>query len=134
MNTLLALIVECGAKLKFSLHFIAPSNKGLCHFTFNKLEENFLAVGKLKIILSVFNHHLNWFNKLFYNSQWNLLFPDTSADIIDFFPFHSNVQYSVFGSIMTIGALIGALLSGRTTDLIGRRCVCFSRPNKHLYI
>ncbi|KAM4108472.1 hypothetical protein ACJW30_03G048800 [Castanea mollissima] len=31
-------------------------------------------------------------------------------------------EYSVFGSIMTIGALIGALLSGTTADLIGRRC------------
>ncbi|KAL0005797.1 hypothetical protein SO802_013358 [Lithocarpus litseifolius] len=36
--------------------------------------------------------------------------------------FTSGCAYSVFGSIMTIGALIGALLSGTTTDLIGRRC------------
>ncbi|KAM3752801.1 hypothetical protein ACB098_03G046300 [Castanea mollissima] len=34
-------------------------------------------------------------------------------------------EYSVFGSIMTIGALIGALLSGTTADLIGRRCQTF---------
>ncbi|KAM3704979.1 hypothetical protein ACJW31_03G047100 [Castanea mollissima] len=31
-------------------------------------------------------------------------------------------EYSLFGSIMTIGALIGALVSGTTTDLIGRTC------------
>ncbi|KAK9919721.1 hypothetical protein M0R45_028302 [Rubus argutus] len=30
--------------------------------------------------------------------------------------------YSVFGSIMTIGGVIGSLINGRITDLIGRRC------------
>ncbi|XP_040372059.1 sugar transporter ESL1 isoform X3 [Rosa chinensis] len=31
------------------------------------------------------------------------------------------VAYSVFGSIMTIGGVIGSLMNGRVTDLIGRR-------------
>ncbi|XP_065618549.1 sugar transporter ERD6-like 5 isoform X3 [Quercus suber] len=30
-------------------------------------------------------------------------------------------EYSLFGSIMTIGAIIGALISGKMTDVIGRR-------------
>lgn len=33
----------------------------------------------------------------------------------------SLAQYSVFGSIMTIGAMVGATLSGRVADLLGRR-------------
>ena len=56
------------------------------------------------------------------------MFLYTSTDIFDFYIFLSNVQYSLFGSIMTIGAIIGALLSGKMTDVIGRRYVCFSRP------
>lgn len=39
----------------------------------------------------------------------------------------SIVQYSVFGSILTIGGMIGAILSGRIADLVGRRGV--SLPN-----
>lgn len=35
------------------------------------------------------------------------------------------VQYSVFGSIFTIGAMIGAIVSGRIADYIGRRGVSF---------
>ncbi|KAF8401594.1 hypothetical protein HHK36_012539 [Tetracentron sinense] len=33
----------------------------------------------------------------------------------------SLAEYSVFGSILTIGAMIGAVMSGRIADLIGRR-------------
>ncbi|GLT95014.1 hypothetical protein SLE2022_127210 [Rubroshorea leprosula] len=33
----------------------------------------------------------------------------------------SEGQYSVFGSIMTIGAMLGALMSGKVADLVGRR-------------
>lgn len=35
------------------------------------------------------------------------------------------LQYSVFGSILTIGAMIGAVVSGRIADYIGRRGVSF---------
>uniref|UniRef100_UPI0005CA044C sugar transporter ERD6-like 5 n=1 Tax=Fragaria vesca subsp. vesca TaxID=101020 RepID=UPI0005CA044C len=34
--------------------------------------------------------------------------------------------YSVFGSLMTIGGMIGALVNGKITDLIGRRGVSHS--------
>ena len=33
------------------------------------------------------------------------------------------MQYSVFGSILTIGAMIGAIMSGRVADIIGRKYV-----------
>ena len=36
------------------------------------------------------------------------------------------MQYSFFGSILTIGAIIGALVSGRLADYAGRRVVSFS--------
>ncbi|WRX24816.1 Major facilitator [Theobroma cacao] len=35
----------------------------------------------------------------------------------------SVAQYSLFGSILTIGAMIGAVMSGRIADYIGRKCV-----------
>lgn len=34
------------------------------------------------------------------------------------------MQYSVFGSILTIGAMVGAMMSGRIADYTGRRGVC----------
>ena len=34
------------------------------------------------------------------------------------------LQYSVFGSIMTIGGMVGAILSGKIADVVGRRRVC----------
>ncbi|EOY11282.1 hypothetical protein QUC31_009562 [Theobroma cacao] len=34
----------------------------------------------------------------------------------------SVAQYSLFGSILTIGAMIGAVMSGRIADYIGRKC------------
>lgn len=33
------------------------------------------------------------------------------------------MQFSVFGSIVTIGALVGAVASGRITDFLGRKGV-----------
>lgn len=33
------------------------------------------------------------------------------------------VQYSVFGSILTIGAMVGAMMSGCVADIIGRKRV-----------
>ena len=38
------------------------------------------------------------------------------------------VQYSVFGSILTIGAIVGAVVSGKLADYIGRRGVSFFVP------
>ncbi|KAA3472716.1 sugar transporter ERD6-like 5 isoform X2 [Gossypium australe] len=34
----------------------------------------------------------------------------------------SVAEYSFFGSILTIGAMIGAVMSGRIADYIGRKC------------
>jgi MFS family permease len=39
--------------------------------------------------------------------------------------FLNYMQYSLFGSILTIGAMIGAAMSGRIADMIGRRAVKF---------
>lgn len=36
------------------------------------------------------------------------------------------MQYSVFGSIMTVGAILGAVMSGKIADLVGRRGVSLS--------
>ncbi|KAF8038961.1 hypothetical protein BT93_B1497 [Corymbia citriodora subsp. variegata] len=38
----------------------------------------------------------------------------------------SLAEYSVFGSIMTVGAILGAIMSGKTADLVGRRAIIFS--------
>lgn len=35
-----------------------------------------------------------------------------------------NLQFSMFGSIVTIGAMIGAITSGRIADFVGRKGVC----------
>lgn len=49
------------------------------------------------------------------------------------------MQYSIFGSILTIGAMIGAIVSGSIADYAGRRVVSFSDSmciyfSKHDYI
>lgn len=40
-----------------------------------------------------------------------------------FFDFLFVMQYSLFGSILTIGAMVGAIMSGRIADYTGRRGV-----------
>lgn len=40
-----------------------------------------------------------------------------------FFPLAAILQYSVFGSISTVGAMLGAVMSGKIADLFGRRGV-----------
>ena len=40
------------------------------------------------------------------------------------------MQYSVFGSILTIGAMLGAIVSGSIADRAGRRGVSFNRTSK----
>ncbi|CAI0474665.1 unnamed protein product [Linum tenue] len=37
-------------------------------------------------------------------------------------------EYSMFSSILTIGAMLGAVTSGRTADFIDRKGVSFSTP------
>lgn len=48
----------------------------------------------------------------------------------------SVAEYSMFGSIMTIGGMIGALFCGKLADLVGRRGVSFlfSPLCLHIYI
>jgi MFS family permease len=43
--------------------------------------------------------------------------------MVFFLVFLYKLQYSVFGSIVTIGGMVGAILSGKMADLIGRRGV-----------
>lgn len=38
-------------------------------------------------------------------------------------PSFPDEQYSVFGSIVTVGGMIGALVNGKLADLLGRRAV-----------
>lgn len=37
-----------------------------------------------------------------------------------------NVQYSVFGSMMTVGGMLGGLVNGKLADLTGRKAVRFT--------
>jgi SP family facilitated glucose transporter-like MFS transporter 8 len=45
---------------------------------------------------------------------------------------HFNLQFAIFGSILTIGAMVGAVTSGRLADFLGRKMVkllhCQFRP------
>lgn len=47
--------------------------------------------------------------------------------IQDSFLFDSTLQYSLFGSILTFGAMIGAITSGKIADYIGRKGVSLTR-------
>jgi MFS family permease len=52
-------------------------------------------------------------NKLLYYNNFLLT--------LIFFTF--NPQFAIFGSILTIGAMIGAITSGRLADFLGRKMV-----------
>ncbi|XP_059435654.1 sugar transporter ERD6-like 5 isoform X5 [Corylus avellana] len=39
----------------------------------------------------------------------------------------NTAEYSIFGSILTIGAMLGAVFSGKIADFIGRRGYCFEK-------
>lgn len=45
---------------------------------------------------------------------------------------HLNLQFAIFGSVLTIGAMVGAVTSGRLADFLGRKMVkslrCQPRP------
>ena len=56
---------------------------------------------------------------------------------IDWLTGLSVAQYSVFGSIVTIGGMIGGLVNGKMTDLIGHNILStllYSSPSLHLLI
>lgn len=36
---------------------------------------------------------------------------------------HLNLQFAIFGSVLTIGAMVGAVTSGRLADFLGRKMV-----------
>lgn len=44
------------------------------------------------------------------------------------------VQYSVFGSVLSISAMVGAVVSGKLADYIGRRGVSFIIPSHFLVL
>ena len=73
-----------------------------------------------------------WFSFYWSSVEWNVKFivwiELTLLQIISLIYltfFLCILQYSVFGSIMTIGGVIGGLISGRMANLIGRRGVHF---------
>jgi MFS-type transporter involved in bile tolerance (Atg22 family) len=39
----------------------------------------------------------------------------------------------MFGSLVTIGAMLGAITSGRVTDIIGRKGVCMCNLNALIF-
>jgi MFS family permease len=45
---------------------------------------------------------------------------------------HLNLQFAIFGSVLTVGAMVGAVTSGRLADFLGRKMVkslrCQLRP------
>ena len=54
-----------------------------------------------------------------------LIFPISSLIYFPAFFTNLTVQYSVFGSILTAGGIVGALVNGKLADVIGRRGVRF---------
>lgn len=43
------------------------------------------------------------------------------------------MQYAVFGSVLTLGGMLGAVFSGKIADLVGRKAVNFLISFKNLY-
>ncbi|KAK7827363.1 sugar transporter erd6-like 3 [Quercus suber] len=57
------------------------------------------------------------------NDQWSSSDHGDSFFLISVFTY--GAQYSIFGSILTIGAMLGAVFSGKFADFIGRKGVSY---------
>jgi SP family facilitated glucose transporter-like MFS transporter 8 len=71
------------------------------------------AVSFFFLFIFIYNWHsmaTSNVSLIFFFFTWLVLFPYI-------------LQYSFFGSIMTIGAAIGAILSGKMADFVGRKRV-----------
>lgn len=96
---------------------------------------DFTLFGELCILLFIY-HELQWNKRLHLSVEAELILSPIDSFIynlsciyiIFFFWF---LQYSVFGSIINLGGVIGGLQNGGIADLIGRRGVSFF---SHIYI
>jgi len=68
----------------------------------------------------------------FFSSKCYLSLKSIDGQSLDYLTMHFNLQFAIFGSILTIGAMVGAVTSGRLADFLGRKMVnllhCQLRP------
>ena len=59
----------------------------------------------------------------FFSSKCYLSLKSIDGQSLDYLTMHFNLQFAIFGSILTIGAMVGAVTSGRLADFLGRKMV-----------